>query len=82
MACTACKLLARFFTRITSPGLHEVAGNVDVLAVDRDVAVGDQLPGLGAAQAEAQPMHDVVQPALEQAHQRLAGVALACARPG
>ena len=36
-----------------------------------------QLPGLGAALAEAQPMHDVVQPPLEQAHQRVAGVALA-----
>ena len=35
------------------------------------------LPGLGAALAEAEPMDDVVQPAFEQAHQRVAGVALA-----
>ena len=78
-ACTSCKLLARFLTRITSPGLDQVAGNVDTPAVDRDVPVADQLPGLGAAEAEAQPMHDVVQPALEQAHQRVAGVALGAA---
>ena len=45
-----------------------VAGNIDALAVDRDVAVADHLPGLGAALAEAEPMHDVVQPALEQRH--------------
>ena len=48
-----------------------------MMAVDRDVAMRDQLPGLSTAQAEAEPMHDVVQPALEQAHQRVAGVALA-----
>ena len=57
--------------------LDDVAGDVQVMAVDRDVAMRDQLPGLGAAQAEAEPMHDVVQPAFEQAHQRVAGVSLA-----
>ena len=59
-----------------------VAGDVDAAAVDGDVAVANNLPGLGAAEAEAQAMHDVVQPALQQAHQRVAGVALALRRRG
>ena len=46
-------------------------------AVDRDVAVANHLAGLGAALAEAQPVDDVVQPPLEDRHQRVAGVALA-----
>ena len=52
------------------------------MAVDGDVAVGDQLPGLGPRLAEAQPVDDVVQPAFQQHHQRLAGVALCLVQPG
>ena len=42
-------------------------------AIDREVAVADQLAGLGAAGGEAHPEHDVVQTDLEQAQQVLAG---------
>ena len=56
---------------------NQVARNIDAAAVDRDVAVANHLAGLGAAQAEAEAMDDVVQPALEQHHQRVARVALA-----
>ena len=64
---------------ITSSGLHLVAGDVDAAAVDRPVAVADQLPGLAARGGEAEPHQDVVEAALEQAQQVLAGDALLAA---
>src|SRR5690606_19575589 len=46
-------------------------------AVDHHRLVADQLARLGAGRAEAHPVDDVVQAALEQLEQVLAGVALA-----
>src|SRR6476620_2212520 len=54
-----------------------VAGNIDAATVHRDVAVANDLPGLGAAQPEAETMHDVVEATFEQDQQRVARVALA-----
>ena len=54
----------------------DVAGNVHVLAVDRDMPVSDELPRLGPAEAESQTVYHIVQAALQQAHQRVAGIAL------
>src|SRR5690606_21539430 len=48
-------------------------------AVDEDVAVSDELAGRGAADGEAQVGDDVIQPALEQGHEHVAGVAGASA---
>ncbi len=48
--------------------------------VDRDVAVANHLAGLSPALAEAKPMHDVVEPALQQRHERVARVSLALDR--
>ena len=56
--------------------LDQVRGDVDLLVVDRDVAVVDELPGLGARAGEPEPVDDVVQPPLEQRQQLLAGHAL------
>ena len=58
------------------PGLHLGAGDVDPLAVERDVAVGDQLAGLAGGEREAEPQADRVQTRLELADQLLAGHAL------
>ena len=44
------RLFGRFFTRITSPGAHQVAGDVDAAAVDRDVAVARPAAGPGPRQ--------------------------------
>ena len=41
------------------------------------MAVANHLASLSPALAEAEPMDDVVQPAFEDHHQRVAGVALA-----
>src|SRR5262245_4958533 len=50
-----------------------VAGDVDPAAVDLDVAVVDELAGLGAGGRPAGPVDDVVEPALEQLQHDLAG---------
>src|SRR6185436_7816153 len=54
-------------------GLHGVRRNVGGRAVDREVAVGDELPGLGSRCREAEPEDDVVQPGLEPLQEGLAG---------
>ena len=50
-----------------------------MLAVERDVPVRDQLAGGGARRREAEAVDDVVQPALQDAQQHLAGVLRASA---
>src|SRR5205823_11359503 len=50
-----------------------VAGDVHAPAVDRPVAVADELAGLTAGGGETEPHQHVVQPALEQREQVLAG---------
>src|SRR4051812_26150344 len=52
---------------------HLVAGDVDAAAVDRPVAVADQLAGLAARGREAEADEHVVEAALEQQEQVLAG---------
>src|ERR1700722_16596181 len=54
---------------------NAVGGDVDPLAVDQEVAVPDQLAGHVPALGEPGPEHDVVQPALEDLQQGLAGTA-------
>ena len=56
------------------------AGDVQLLAVDQDVAVPDQLAGHVAGLGEAGAVHDVVDPALQDAQQVLAGLARAAVR--
>src|SRR3989442_13032092 len=50
-------------------------------AVDREVAVGDHLPGLAPRRGEAQAVDDVIQPQLEQPQEVLARHALLALRP-
>src|SRR5262249_28275507 len=57
-------------------GGGQVAGDIYGLPVDGDVPVRNELPGLSAAGAKSEPVHDVVEAPLEEAHQRVAGVAL------
>src|SRR4051794_38714335 len=52
-----------------------VAGHVDLHTVDGEVAVTDQLTSHAARAGEPGAVHDVVQPALEDAQQVLAGLA-------
>ena len=54
-------------TRTSSPGVHEVARDVDRLLIDLDVTVTDELARGLAARREAHAIHDVVEPALEAA---------------
>src|SRR4051794_5356502 len=63
------------------PVANLVAGDVDAAAVDRPVAVADQLPRLPARGREAQADEDVVEAALEQGEQVLAGDAGLAGRP-
>src|SRR5919204_3603930 len=53
-----------------------IAGNVDPAAVDRPVAVADELASLAARGGEAEPHEHVVEPPLEQREQVLARDAL------
>src|SRR3984893_434639 len=55
---------------------HPIAGDRDPLAVDEDVAVADELAGLGPARAPAGPVGDVVEAQLEVAQQHFAGHAV------
>ena len=57
-------------------GTDLVAGDVDAAAVDVPVAVADQLARLAPRGGEAEADEDVVEAALEQAQQVLAGDAL------
>src|SRR3989475_245458 len=70
-------LRLRSRTETTSPRFQE-GGHVDLPAVHPEVPVTHELPGLGARGGEAEPVDDVVEPALEELEQRLAGHA---ARP-
>ena len=54
-------------------GPHLVGGDVDAAAVDLPVAVADQLARLAARGGEAEPDEHVVEAALEQPQQVLAG---------
>ena len=56
--------------------IDRVGRNVDALAVDGVVAVVDQLTGLAAGGSIAKTVNNVVQSALDEAQQILAGVAL------
>src|SRR6185437_8609900 len=60
-------------------GLDQIARDVVLVAVDHDVAVADELTGLRPAGREAEAGDHVVEPALEDRHQRVAGVARAAA---
>src|SRR5262245_8314291 len=51
---------------------HGERGDVDFSAVDPEVPVSHQLPGLGPGGGEPEPVDDVVQPPLEQLQERLA----------
>src|SRR4051812_16287737 len=55
---------------------HLIGGDVDPAAVDRPVAVADQLARLAARRGESEAHEDVVEPALEDPQQVLAGDAL------
>src|SRR5215207_342487 len=57
-----------------------VAGDVDAPAVDVDVAVPDELPGLRAGRRPAGAVDDVVETPLEELQHDLAGHALAARR--
>src|SRR5881409_3963300 len=52
---------------------HRVRRDVDLLAVDEEVAMPDELARLRSGRRQSQPVHDVVQPALEKLQQHLAG---------
>ena len=52
---------------------HLVRRDIDLLAVHEEVGMTDQLTRLTARGAEAQPIHHVVEPHLEEAEQVLAG---------
>src|SRR5271170_646963 len=49
--------------------VHQIAGDVDLLPLDPDVAVQHQLPGLRPRSAYAHPVDHVVQTAFEHHHQ-------------
>src|SRR5690625_469435 len=59
---------------------HLVAGHVDLHTVDGEVAVADQLAGHPAGPGQAGAVDHVVQPALQDAQQFLAGLAAAAHR--
>src|SRR5438067_1151946 len=61
--------------------LGEERGHAGLAAVDLEVAVGHHLPGLAARGGEAEAVHDVVQPQLQQPQEVLAGDALLALGP-
>src|SRR5436853_3965469 len=68
------QLLARSLAHLDDvPGLHLERGDGDRLVVHGDRLVAHQLARLGARGREAHAIHHVVQPALEQLQQVLAG---------
>jgi hypothetical protein len=56
--------------------LEQRRGDVDLAAVHQEVTVPHELPRLGARVREAESVDHVVEPPLEQDHQRFAGDAL------
>src|SRR3989440_7558579 len=68
------QLLARSLAHLDGvPGLHLKRGDGDRLVVHGDRLMADQLARLGARGSEAHAIHHVVQPALEEPQQVLAG---------
>src|SRR5262245_55344998 len=61
-------------------GAHQVRRDVDPAAVDLEVAVPHQLARLGVVAGEAHPVDHVVEPALEQLDEVVAGHALPARR--
>src|SRR5450759_5977149 len=59
---------------------HPETGDVHLVSVDHEVAVTYQLASHVAGGGEARPVHDVVQPGLQDAQQVLAGLAGATVR--
>src|ERR1700722_11913271 len=55
-------------------GLHDVRRDVDDPAVDAEVTVRDELPGLFAAHRQVEAIHDVVETALERLQEDLTGL--------
>ena len=53
--------------------LNDIGGDVHTLAVDQEVAMVDQLAGLGAGSSHACAVHHVIQPALQKLEQVFAG---------
>src|SRR2546427_1473691 len=66
-------LLALFLDRDHIANANCVRGDVDETAVDGEVAVRDELPGVTPRRGEADPVDDVVQPRLQQPEQVEAG---------
>src|SRR5262249_32640050 len=60
--------------------LHEERRHVDLPSVHAEVAVTHELPRLGARGREAEPVHDVVEPSLEELEERLTGHAAGAIR--
>ena len=52
-------------------GLNKIGRDVDALAIDREVAVVDQLTGLTAGVGKAQTVNNIVQTALQQRPQHI-----------
>src|SRR6266550_98402 len=69
----AVDVLALFLDRDHIADAHGIRGDVDKTAVDGDVPVGDELPGVTPRGGEADPVDDVVEPRLQQAEQVEAG---------
>src|SRR2546422_4542175 len=66
-------VLALFLDRDHIADANGVRGDVDETAVDGDVSVGDELPGVSPRGGKADPVDDVVQPRLQQPEQVEAG---------
>src|SRR5687768_15840934 len=67
-------VLAALFPHLNHVALADlIGGDVDLLAVDLDVAVADELPRLGAGGCEAEGVDHVVEPELELAEQVVTG---------
>src|SRR6266480_4444700 len=77
----AVDVLALFLDRDHIADAHGIRGDVDKTAVDGDVPVGDELPGVTPRGGEADPVDDVVEPRLQQAEQVEAGDAGHLRRP-
>ena len=60
-------------------GTHQIARDVELLAVDENVAVGAHLTGLSAARGEPEAGDDVVETSFQEGHQGVAGIARAAA---
>src|SRR6266480_1797899 len=66
-------LLALFLDRDHIADAHRIRRNVHDPAVDRNVPMGNELPGIAPRGGEPDPVDDVIQPRLQQAEQVEAG---------